>query len=287
MNTITKHYIDGAFVESHGREVMEIINPTNRKVIAQVTLGDEDDARRAIAAAKRAFARYGRSTKEERAKILRRLHEAVSARIDDLTAAMVEEIGPTAHALQLDVTQEEQWRSAAAKIRDVGEVDIVVNNAGYFPNRSIDELDLATWRKTFATNLDSHFLSAKYFLPTMRKKKWGRFVGISSNMVGLAIPGMSHYIATKMGIIGFMRGLANDVANDGITANAVLPGLTNTLATAPQSEDQKRATWEQQAIKRMEEPEDVTGAVLFLTSDDAAFITGQAIVVDGGQYRIG
>ena len=93
MNTITKHYIDGAFVESHGREVMEIINPTNRTVIAQVTLGDEDDARRAIAAAKRAFATYGRSMKEERAKILRRLHEVVSARIDDLTAAMVEEYG--------------------------------------------------------------------------------------------------------------------------------------------------------------------------------------------------
>ena len=70
-------------------------------------------------------------------------------------------IGGTAHALQLDVMQEEQWRPAAAKIRDVGEIDIVVNNAGYFPNRSIDELDLETWRKTFATNLDSHFLSAK------------------------------------------------------------------------------------------------------------------------------
>ena len=96
-----------------------------------------------------------------------------------------------AYAVQLDVTQEEQWRSAAAKARDIGEVDIVVNNAGYFPNRSIDELDLATWRKTFATNLDSHFLSAKYFLPTMRKKKWGRFVGISSNMVGLEI-GRAH-----------------------------------------------------------------------------------------------
>src|SRR5580698_3071698 len=149
------------------------------------------------------------------------------------------------------------------------------------------QLDVTTWRKTMATNLDSHFLSAKYFLPAMRKKKWGRFVGISSNMVGLAIPGMSHYIATKMGIIGFMRGLANDVAGDGITANAVLPGLTNTVATAPQSEEQKRATWEQQAIKRLGEPEDMTGAVLFLTSDDAAFITGQAIVVDGGQYRIG
>jgi len=196
-------------------------------------------------------------------------------------------IGPKAYAFQLDVTREEDWQSVAAKSRDVGEVDVVVNNAGYFPNRSIDELDLATWRKTMATNLDAHFLSAKYFLPNMRKKKWGRFVGISSNMVGLAIPGMSHYITTKMGIIGFMRGLANDVANDGITANAVLPGLTNTAAIGPQSEQQKRSTWEQQAIKRLGEPGDITGAILFLTSDDAAFITGQAIVVDGGQYRIG
>src|SRR6201998_1425891 len=196
-------------------------------------------------------------------------------------------IGPEAFALQLDVSREEHWRSVAGKAQDLGDVDIVVNSAGYFPNRSIDDLDLATWRKTFATNLDSHFLSAKYFLPTMRKKRWGRFVGISSNMVGLALPGMSHYIATKMGIIGFMRGLANDVANDGITANAVLPGLTNTLAIAPQSEEQKRATREQQAIKRLGEPEDMTGAILFLTSDDAAFITGQPIVVDGGQYRIG
>ncbi len=196
-------------------------------------------------------------------------------------------IGPSAFALPLDVTKEEDWRSVLEKSRDVGDVDIVVNNAGYFPNRPVDELDLKTWRKTIATNLDSHFLSVKHFLPAMRRKKWGRFVGISSNMVGLAIPGMSHYITSKMGIIGFMRGLANDVADDGITANAVLPGLTNTAATEAQTDAQKRATWGQQAIKRLGEPGDVTGAVLFLTSDDAAFITGQAIVVDGGQYRIG
>jgi len=195
----------------------------------------------------------------------------------------VKMIGSAAHAFQLDVTQEEEWRSLFMKSRDVGETDIVVNNVGYFPNRLIDDLDLPTWRKTMATNPDAHFLSAKYFLPGMRKKKWGRFVGISSNMVGLAIPGMSHYITSKMGIIGFMRGLANDVADDGITANAVLPGLTNTLAIAPQSEEQRRATWGQQAIKRLEEPGDIAGAVLFLTSNDAAFITGQSIVVDGGQ----
>jgi len=93
MNTITKHYIDGAFVESHGREVMDIVNPTNSTVIAKVTLADEEDARCAIAAATRGFAMYGRSTKEERATILRRLHEVVSARVEDLTAAMVEEYG--------------------------------------------------------------------------------------------------------------------------------------------------------------------------------------------------
>src|SRR6201981_1916946 len=93
IKTITTHYIDGAFVQSHGREVIDIIKPTNEQVIARVTLGDEEDTRRAIAAAKRAFATFGKTTKEERASILRRLHQAVSARIDDLTAAMVEEYG--------------------------------------------------------------------------------------------------------------------------------------------------------------------------------------------------
>jgi len=199
----------------------------------------------------------------------------------------LDKIGSSGHGFRLDVTQEEAWRALLIQSRNVGDIDIVVNNAGYFPNHPIDELNLDTWRKTMATNLDSHFLSAKALLPGMRKKKWGRFIGISSNMVGLAIPGMSHYIASKMGIVGFMRGLANDVASDGITANAVLPGLTNTAATAPQSDEQKRATWEQQAIKRLGQPADVTGTVSFLASDDAAFITGQAIVVDGGQYRIG
>jgi aldehyde dehydrogenase (NAD+) len=90
IKTLTTHYIDGAFVESHGREIMYIIKPTNGQVIARVTLGDEEDTRRAIAAAKRAFASFSRTTKEERSRYLRQLHQAVSARIDDLTAVMVE-----------------------------------------------------------------------------------------------------------------------------------------------------------------------------------------------------
>ena len=89
--------------------------------------------------------------------------------VTDLTPPhrTVERIGPAAHAFQLDVTQEEDWRSVSVESRDVGDVDIVVNNAGYFPNRSIDELDLLTWRKTMATNLDAQFLSAKSFLPAI------------------------------------------------------------------------------------------------------------------------
>ena len=93
IKAITTHYIDGAFVESHGQEVMEIIRPTDATVIARVTLGDQEDTRRAISAARRALDTFGRTTKDERISTLRRLHEAVSARVDDLTAVMVEEYG--------------------------------------------------------------------------------------------------------------------------------------------------------------------------------------------------
>ena len=93
IKTITTHYIDGEFAESHGQEIMDVIRPTDATVIARVTLADEEDTRRAIAAARRAFSTFGRTTKEERIATLRRLHQAVSARVDDLTAAMVEEYG--------------------------------------------------------------------------------------------------------------------------------------------------------------------------------------------------
>jgi aldehyde dehydrogenase (NAD+) len=103
MKSITKHYIDGAFVDSHGRELMDSVNPSNSKVIGRMLLADEEDARRAIAAAKQAFFRFSRTTKEERASVLRRLHEVVAARVDDLTAAMAEEYGGTLRFCELMV----------------------------------------------------------------------------------------------------------------------------------------------------------------------------------------
>jgi aldehyde dehydrogenase (NAD+) len=103
IKTLTTHYIDGAFIESHGREVMDIIKPTNGQVIARATLGDEEDTRRGIAAAKRAFASFGRTPKDERLRYLRQLHKAVSEHIDDLTAVMIEEYGGVARFARLIV----------------------------------------------------------------------------------------------------------------------------------------------------------------------------------------
>lgn len=203
-------------------------------------------------------------------------------------AETVAAIGENAIGVAADVSDPDDWANIARAANEAfGDVSIVVNNAAFYPNHAIEDLDLDTWLRTMSVNLDAHFLSAKQFVPAMRRNKWGRFVGISSNSIGLNVKGMSHYIASKMGIVGFMRGLANDVADDGITCNAVLPGLTHTVATEAQGEEQRRATWQAQAIQRFAEPADIVGPVLFLTTDDAAFMTGQALVVDGGQYRVG
>src|SRR5579872_911141 len=115
VKTITTHYIDGSFVDSHGREVMDVIKPTNGQVIARVTLGDEEDTRRAVAAARRAFAAFGRTTKDERAQVLRRLHQTASARIDELTDAMIEEYGGVAQFSRLIVESGVNAFAAAEK----------------------------------------------------------------------------------------------------------------------------------------------------------------------------
>src|ERR1700745_2824465 len=115
IKTLTTHYIDGAFVESHGREVMDIIKPTNGQVIARVTLADEGDARHAIDAARRAFASFGKTTKDERSRYLRQIQKVVSAHIDDLTAVMIEEYGGVARFARLIVESGVNAFAAAQK----------------------------------------------------------------------------------------------------------------------------------------------------------------------------
>ncbi len=195
--------------------------------------------------------------------------------------------GPSAIAFAGDVSSEAAWARLGEEIdRTFGRADIIVNNAAFFPRGSIDQVNFDAWRRGFAVNLDAHFHSAKHFIPRMRKNGYGRFIAISSNSIGTPEQGLSAYMATKMGAIGFMRGLANDVGADGITCNAILPSLTNTPATAGVPEEAKELVWRQQAIKRLAETEDIVGPIAFLASEEAGFITGQALVVDGGLYKI-
>jgi len=198
-----------------------------------------------------------------------------------------EAIGRPSLSLVVDVSQDDGWARLAEDVQKrYGRVDIVVNNAAYYRSAPIEEMSLDMWQKALSVNLTACFLSAKHLVPSMRKRRWGRLVNISSNSIGTNSKGMSHYMASKMGIIGFTRGLANEVGDAGITVNAVLPGITNTAATAPMPEEAKRAVWQQQAIQRFADPDDVSGPVAFLCGEDAAFITGQAVVVDGGMYKI-
>ena len=190
-------------------------------------------------------------------------------------------------AIAADVSSEAGWTHIGEQVRaQLGDADIVVNNAGIYPQVVLEELDYAMWRRTFAVNLDSNYFSAREFVPGMRKKKWGRFVNVSSNSIGMNLPGLAHYMASKMGVLGWVRGLANEVGDDGITVNAIVPALTNTPGTSKVPEELKRSLWQLQAIKRFAEPEDIAGPIVFLTSDDAAFVTGQALVADGGLYKI-
>lgn len=170
---------------------------------------------------------------------------------------------------------------------EFGRCDILVNNAGVYPNTPFQDVDLELWQRVLRINLDSQFLMAKAVLPLMTGRRWGRIVNITSNSVGLPAIGLSHYMASKMGSIGFTRGLANDVAADGITVNAVGPTASLTPGgRAGIDPEVVRTLAAGQAIKRPGEAEDIVGTVLFLASEDSAWVTGQTIMADGGLVRL-
>jgi NAD(P)-dependent dehydrogenase (short-subunit alcohol dehydrogenase family) len=210
------------------------------------------------------------------------------------TVKLVEAAGREAIFVKCDVSSEESVAAMAKQVNaKFSHVDIVVNCAGIFPQKDFADMTFADWRKVLSTNLDGTFLVSAAFVPGMRQRKWGRVVNMASSTLGSVVTGFAHYVASKGGIVGFTRALASDLANDGITVNAIAPGLTRspgTLARSPRvgfrtMDDEFNAVAQMQAIKRPEVPEDLVGAISFLTSDDAAFITGQTLNVDGGRVR--
>lgn len=203
------------------------------------------------------------------------------------TAALVEKAGATARVLEVDVSHPEATAKMAKAVADEwGRIDILINNAGIYPPQPFEELSFEDWRKVLSINLDGVFLCTKAVYPYMKERRFGRIVNISSGTVMLGTPNFAHYVTTKAGVIGFTRTLATEAGEHGITVNAIAPGLT---ATDTVKDGPLGGMFEQivamQAIKRQQEPEDLVGAMMFFVSDEASFVTGQTLAVDGGLVR--
>ena len=185
-----------------------------------------------------------------------------------------------------DISSEEDCGRLATVAREyAGRVDVLVNCAGYFPVTQFDDLSTTEWRQIIDINLTGVFLMTKAMLPLMKGRGWGRIVNIGSGSVYEGVPVQTHYVSAKAGVVGLSKCLAREFGQYGITVNIVTPGLTVTepvlrLMPAELLESQIRS----RAIKRNELPDDLVGAVFFLASPDANFISGQNLNVDGGKY---
>ncbi|GAB4466648.1 MAG: SDR family NAD(P)-dependent oxidoreductase [Armatimonadaceae bacterium] len=203
------------------------------------------------------------------------------------TVRAVEANGQKAFFQKCDVTSEAEIATFADAVRaNLGTPDILINNAGIYPFNPLDQISFDEWRTVMALDLDSPFLMCKAFVGGMREKGWGRIVNVSSTTCWMMVPNLSHYIAAKMGVIGLTRALASELGEHGITVNCIAPGLTRTATTEVVSKPFFEVLPAQQAIHRVAETEDMSGVVAFLVSDDARFVTGQTIAVDGGMIRL-
>jgi NAD(P)-dependent dehydrogenase (short-subunit alcohol dehydrogenase family) len=204
------------------------------------------------------------------------------------TAELITADGGQVSAVRCDVSDPESVAALGIAVAELGGADILVHNAGIYPMTMVEGISFEEWRRVMAVNLDSMFLLTQAFLPRMRENGWGRIVGIASGMFHAGAPGALHYVASKGGIVGFVRALAAEVGADGVTVNAIAPGLIRSHGTSTGVHDELGlfdAVAQLQAVKRNGVPEDLTGALAFLLSDDASFMTGQTLLVDGGMAR--
>jgi len=203
-------------------------------------------------------------------------------KLDELVAK-INEGGGQAAAFVLDVSDEDQIKSIfKSALAHFGKIDILVNNAGMTRDQLVMRMKRADWDAVLNTNLTSAYLCIQQVIGSMLKQRWGRIVNVTSVFGQTGQAGQANYAASKAGLIGLTMAIAREVGSRNITCNAVAPGFIETAMTAGLSDDTKQAGLKAIPLGRIGRPEDVAGAVCFLASEEASYITGHVLNINGG-----
>lgn len=206
----------------------------------------------------------------------------------DRIVAELTEAGHRAAGVAVDVANQASTEAMARTVLDeYGRIDILVNNAAFFKTVTrgpFEDITVEEWDTTMAVNVRGPWLCSRAVIPEMKRRSWGRIINISSNVVWKGVPGFLHYTTSKSALVGFTRAMAREVGDYGITVNNVAPDFIPDEFLRQHQPGNEELVNAQRAIKRTSVPEDMVGTVLFLSSDEADFITGQAILVNGGAF---
>jgi len=211
---------------------------------------------------------------------------AVAARNQEKLTELVQEItakGGQAAAFPVDVADEEQIKAAfKAAIGQFGKIDILVNNAGITRDQLVMRMKRADWDAVLNTNLTSAYLCIQQVIGSMLKQRWGRIINITSVFGQMGQAGQANYASSKAGLIGLTMAIAREVGSRSITCNAVAPGFIETAMTSVLGEDFKQNALKMIPLGRIGAPQDIANAVAFLASEEAGYITGHVLNVNGG-----
>ncbi len=201
------------------------------------------------------------------------------------TASAIRDTGTEAFVIEMDLASSDSIANGISKAaKEFGRIDILVNNAGITKDGLAVRMKKADWDLVLQTNLSGAFFAIQQVLPGMMRERWGRIVNISSVVGEMGNPGQANYVASKAGLIGLTKSLAQEIGSRNITVNAVAPGFIETDMTGALTAELKQKMLDQTPLKRMGTPQDIASAVKFLVSDEASFITGHVLDVNGGIY---
>jgi 3-oxoacyl-[acyl-carrier protein] reductase len=204
---------------------------------------------------------------------------------NELVAAEVRTAGGTAITLDFNLTSLDSIKQGvAAALKEFGKIDVLVNNAGITRDALAVRMKPEDWQLVLQINLTGAFQTTQQVLPGMMRERWGRIINVASVVGQMGNAGQANYVASKAGIIGLTKSLAQEIASRNITVNAVAPGFIETDMTAKLSQEVRDRMMAAVPLKRFGLPEDVANAVNFLASDDAAYITGHVVNINGGMY---